>query len=111
LGLADSRLDIDCAQFKPLQRPAAGAIIHSDHGVQYGPRAFTQRAQESGLLPPMGSIADCDDYARMEAFWSRMQVELLDRRRWCTRMELANAIFDYIEISVSVSGATAALAC
>ena len=34
----------------------------------------------------------------MEAFWSRMQVELLDSRRWKTRVELANAIFKYIEI-------------
>ncbi len=34
----------------------------------------------------------------IEAFWSRMQAELLDRRRWRTRVELANAIFDYLEI-------------
>jgi transposase InsO family protein len=27
-----------------------------------------------------------------------MQVELLDRQRWRTRLELANAMFDYIEI-------------
>jgi hypothetical protein len=27
-----------------------------------------------------------------------MQVELLDLRRWRTRVELANAIFDYLEI-------------
>jgi len=26
-----------------------------------------------------------------------MQVELLDRRRWKTRVELANAIFEYLE--------------
>src|SRR5713101_9872922 len=36
--------------------------------------------------------------AVMEAFWSRMQVELLDRRRWSTRVELANAMFEYLEI-------------
>ncbi|MEA2633417.1 MAG: hypothetical protein QOH92_184 [Chloroflexota bacterium] len=27
-----------------------------------------------------------------------MQVELPDRRRWSTRLELANAIFEYLEI-------------
>ncbi|MFS8105123.1 IS3 family transposase [Lentzea alba] len=27
-----------------------------------------------------------------------MQVELLDRQRWCTRIELPNAIFEYLEI-------------
>lgn len=34
----------------------------------------------------------------IESFWSRMQVELLDTKRWKTRIELANAIFDYLEI-------------
>jgi transposase InsO family protein len=27
-----------------------------------------------------------------------MEVELLDRQRWKTRVELANAIFEYLEI-------------
>jgi transposase InsO family protein len=36
--------------------------------------------------------------AMVEAFWARMQVELLNRRRWKTRVELASAIHDYIEI-------------
>jgi transposase InsO family protein len=36
--------------------------------------------------------------AVIESFWSRMQVELLDRKRWRTRVELANAIFKYLEI-------------
>ena len=44
----------------------------------------------------MGSIGDCYDNAMIEAFWSRMQVELLDTRRWKLRVELANAIFEYI---------------
>ena len=30
--------------------------------------------------------------------WARMQVELLNRRRWRTRLELSNAIFEYCEI-------------
>jgi len=34
----------------------------------------------------------------VEAFWARMQVELLNRQRWKTRIELASAIHDYIEI-------------
>jgi transposase InsO family protein len=27
-----------------------------------------------------------------------MQIELLDRKRWKTRLELTNAILDYIEV-------------
>jgi len=34
----------------------------------------------------------------VEAFWARMQVELLNRKKWRTRVELANAIFEYLEI-------------
>jgi hypothetical protein len=35
----------------------------------------------------------------VEAFWARMQVALLNRKLWKTRVELASAIHDYIEIS------------
>jgi putative transposase len=34
----------------------------------------------------------------MESFWGRMQTEPLDRRRWRTRIELTNPIFEYLEI-------------
>jgi len=78
--------------------PATGTLIHSDHGVQFTSWAFTERAKRSGLVPSMGSIGDCFDNAVIEAFWARMQVELLDTRRWKTRIELANAIFEYLEI-------------
>ena len=78
--------------------PAPGALIHSDHGTQFTSWAFTERAKRSGLLPSMGSIGDCFDNAVVESFWARMQVELLDTRRWKTRVELANAIFEYIEM-------------
>jgi transposase InsO family protein len=46
----------------------------------------------------MGSIGQCYDNAVIESFWGRMQTELLNRKRWKTRIELANAIFDYLEI-------------
>lgn len=79
-------------------RAPAGTVIHSDQGVQFTSWAFTRRAKDSGLLPSMGSVGDCYDNAMIESFWSRMQVELLDRQRWRTRVELANAIFEYLEI-------------
>jgi putative transposase len=81
------------------RRPDDGTtVIHSDQGTQFTSWAFTQRAVDSGLLPSMGSVGDCYDNAMIESFWSRMQVELLDRQRWRTRTELANAIFEYLEI-------------
>jgi transposase InsO family protein len=79
-------------------RQAEGPVIHSDHGTQYTSWAFTRRALDSGLVPSMGSIGDCYDNGLMESFWARMQVELLNRKRWNTKPELANAIFEYLEI-------------
>jgi putative transposase len=76
----------------------SGLIVHSDQGVQFTSWAFTRRARESGLLPSMGSIGDCFDNAVIESFWGRMQTELLNRQRWRTRVELANAIFEYLEV-------------
>ncbi len=80
------------------RRPAGSTVIHSDQGTQYGSWAFTRRAQEAGLLPSMGAVGTCFDNALMESFWSRVQVELLDRRAWSTRVELATALFEYLEI-------------
>jgi putative transposase len=80
------------------RRPAGPTVIHSDRGTQYGSWAFTQRARDAGLLPSMGAVGTCYDNALMESFWSRVQVELLDRQTWSTRVELATALFEYLEI-------------
>lgn len=80
------------------RNPDPGTLIHSDQGTQFTSWAFTHRAKASGLVSSMGSIGDCFDNAMIESFWSRMQVELLDRQRWLTRVELANAIFEYLEV-------------
>jgi putative transposase len=80
------------------RRPAQGLVIHSDHGTQFTSWSFTDRAKRSGLLPSMGTVGDCFDNAVIESFWGRMQTELLNRQRWRTRVELANAIFEYLEI-------------
>lgn len=34
----------------------------------------------------------------IESFWGRVQTELLYRHRGRTRLELANALFEYLEI-------------
>ena len=64
---------------------------------QFTSWTFTERARRAGLLPSLGTIGDPYDNAVAESFWARMQTELLNRQRWDTRVELANAIFEYIE--------------
>ncbi len=46
----------------------------------------------------MGTIGDAFDNAVVESFWARMQTELLNTKRWSTRVELSAAIFDWIEV-------------
>ncbi|ODT94602.1 MAG: transposase [Pseudonocardia sp. SCN 72-86] len=94
-ALATNALSMAISNRSPLP---PGTLIHSDHGVQFTSWAFTRRAKESGLVPSMGSVGDCYDNAVIESFWGRVQTELLDRRRWRTRIELANALFEYIEM-------------
>ena len=45
----------------------------------------------------MGRGASSVQIALIESFWSTMQRELLDRQHWSTRMELASAIFEWIQ--------------
>ena len=74
-----------------------GTILHSDHGAQYTSWALGQRLRNAGLLASMGTVGDCYDNAMMESFWGTLQLEVLDRKTWNTRAELANAIFEWIE--------------
>jgi transposase InsO family protein len=74
-----------------------GTVIHSDHGSQFTSWAFTENVRRLGLTSSMGTVGDCYDNAPMESFWGSMQIELLNRQRWRTNLELALAIADYIE--------------
>lgn len=77
------------------RRPEPGGIVYADHGTQFTSWVFGERIRSVGLLPSFGTVGDGLDNAMMESFWSSMQIELLNRRRWKTRVELANAIFEH----------------
>ena len=78
--------------------PPTGTVIHSDHGTQFTSWAFSERVRQAGLVPSMGSVGDAYDNAVIEAFWARLQTELLNRKKWKMRIELSTALFDYLEI-------------
>lgn len=91
-------LVLDALDMAISSRKPHDTIIHSDHGTQFTSWAFTNRVKEADLVGSMGTIGDGYDNALIESFWGKMQVELLNRKDWTTRTELAGAIFDYIEI-------------
>jgi putative transposase len=86
---------LDMARWR--RRSATGTVVHSDRGAQYTSWAFGHRLRQAGLLGSMGRIGCGLDNAMAESFFGSMQIELLDRRRWSTRDELATALFDWIE--------------
>jgi transposase InsO family protein len=55
-----------------------------DHRSQFTSWAFSERIKTAGLALSMGRIGDAYVNGMMEAFWARMQTELLNRRRWRT---------------------------
>lgn len=98
-SVQDSQLVVNALDMAIGQRSIRkGGIVHADHGVQFTSWAFTEKVRAAGLMPSFGSVGDAFDNAMMESFWSSMQNELLNRKKWMTRVELSNAMFEYIEV-------------
>jgi transposase InsO family protein len=79
------------------RRRSGSTILHADHGTQYTSWSFGENVRRWGLLASFGTVGDCFDNAAMESFWARMQVELLNTRKWATTLALAAAMADYID--------------
>jgi len=92
-----TELIVDAIEMARWRRKPVGTIVHSDRGAQFTSWLFGSRLREAGLMGSMGKVASAYDNALMESFFGSMQIELLDRRAWATRAELANAIFEWIE--------------
>jgi putative transposase len=69
-------------------------VIHNFRSYLW---AFGRRLRAAGILGSMGSVGDALDNAMAESFFGTLQLELLDRRHWQSRAELASAIFEYVE--------------
>ena len=78
-------------------RSPAGTIVHSDRGSQFRSHAFVRTIRHNGLVGSMGRVGACGDNPAMESFFSLLQKNVLDRKRWATRDELRVAIVVLIE--------------
>ncbi len=65
-----------------LRRPGAGLIAHSDRGSQYTSIRYTERLDEIGAAPSVGSKGDAYDNAMAEAWVATFKSELVDGRRF-----------------------------
>ena len=65
--------------------------------VQFRSRKFVHALGRHGMVGSMGRVGAAGDNAAMESFFSLLQKNVLNRRRWATRDELRNAIVSWIE--------------
>ncbi|RCS63147.1 IS3 family transposase [Microbacterium sp. JB110] len=75
----------------------AGCIVHSDRGSQFRARRFRKALRRHQLVGSMGRVGAAGDNAAMESFFSTLQTNVLDSRRWETRTQLRLAIIHWIE--------------
>ena len=75
----------------------ASCIVHSDRGSQFRSRKFVIALGRHDMVGSMVRVGAAGDNAAMESFFSLLQKNVLDRRRWNTREELRIAIVTWIE--------------
>ncbi|WP_188484781.1 IS3 family transposase [Cellulomonas carbonis] len=79
------------------RRDVAGCVVHSDRGSQFRSRKVARVLAAHELVGSMGQVASAGDNAAMESFFSLLQKNVLNRRRWATREDLRIAIITWIE--------------
>ncbi|MEG2102019.1 MAG: IS3 family transposase [Flavobacterium sp.] len=80
-------------------RPVAkGLIFHSDKGVQYANKLFTNKLAEYNCKPSMSRTGDSYDNAVVESFFNTLKREVIYKQtKLLTTGEMKIVLFDYIE--------------
>jgi putative transposase len=65
--------------------------------AQFRSHAFVRALRDAGLSGSMGRVGACAANAAMESFFSLLQKNALNRRRWTSREELRLATLTWIE--------------
>ncbi|WP_183656616.1 IS3 family transposase [Prauserella isguenensis] len=94
-----SQLALDALESAAARRDrhVAGCTPHSDRGGQFRSKKLQQALWRHHMRGSMGQVGSAGDNAAMESFFSLLQRNVLDRRRWATREELRIAIVTWIE--------------
>jgi len=83
-----------CRQRKPKPR----LLLHSDRGSQYCSKEYQKIIEDKKFICSMSRKGNCWDNAPMESFWGKLKTEWLYGKRFHTREEAKQAVFEYIEL-------------
>ena len=80
------------------RQPAAGLIMHTDRGSQYGADSYRQCLTQHGRQPSMSRKGHCWDNAVAESFCHTLKTELISLEDVDTHEQAQTAVFEYIEV-------------
>jgi putative transposase len=78
--------------------PNVGLMHHSDRGSQYASGDYQEELDDLGVVCSMSRKGNCWDNAVAESFFATLKTELVYSRRFATRAEAREAIFDFVEV-------------
>jgi putative transposase len=80
------------------RRPEGKVMLHSDQGSQYSSRACKKMLKTLNIEPSMSRRGNCHDNAVAESFFANLKKEKIRRKRYRTRDDARQAMFEYIEL-------------
>lgn len=80
------------------RNPQPGLLLHSDRGSQYCSKEYQKELKNRKIVCSMSRKGNCWDNAPMESFWGKLKTEWLYGKRFRTREEAKQAVFEYIEL-------------
>jgi len=80
------------------RQPAAGLIMHTDRGSQYGADSYRQLLTQHGMQPSMSRKGNCWDNAVAESFFHTLKTEMIFLEDFDTHEQAKTAVFEYIEV-------------
>ena len=94
-----AELAIDALDMAVLHRkPSKGLIFHSDRGIQYASTDFREKLESYHMVQSMSRKGNCWDNAPAESFFSTLKMEEVYHKKYRTREEARQSIFEYIEV-------------
>jgi len=80
------------------RQPAAGLIMHTDRGSQYGADSYQHLLTQHGIQASMSRKGNCWDNAVAESFFRTLKTELIYLEDFDTHEQAQMAVFEYVEV-------------
>lgn len=94
-----SDLCVEALEMALAQRmPGEGLLHHSDQGSQYCSEQYQTQLKNFKITCSMSRVGNCWDNAVVESLWASLKRELIYQRKFKTKQEAQQAIFEWIVI-------------